>query len=79
MGGDVVEIHAPVGRKRLRTAVDVRDELERVYRAAARGKLSMRDATSLTYILSQQLKAIEIADIEPALLAAQEVQRQYAR
>jgi hypothetical protein len=57
----------PTPRINLSTAEDIRREMGRVYREARSKKLATNDATKLTYILTQMLKAVEIYLLEERL------------
>lgn len=52
---------------KLDTALDVRRELARLYRAGRRGELEASDASKLASILGLILRCIEAADIEERL------------
>lgn len=59
----------PTSRLNLATSEDVRREMSRVYREARSLKLATQEATRLTYILTQILKAHELCTIENKLTA----------
>jgi len=62
-------IDAPTPRINLSTAEDVRREMGRVYREARSKKLPTNEATRLTYILTQILRATEVYLLEQRLSA----------
>ena len=62
-------IQRPTPRINLATAEDIRREMGRVYREARSGKLPTSEATKLTYILTQILRATEIYLMEQRLSA----------
>lgn len=53
-----------LGRHKLDTLNDVRDEMARVYRAVCGGKLETKSGQGLVYMLGQIGKATEGADLE---------------
>lgn len=53
----------------LSTAEDIRREMGRVYREARSNKLPINEATKLTYILTQILRATEVYLLEERLSA----------
>ena len=57
----------PTPRTNLSTAGDIRREMGRVYREARGRQLPISEATKLTYILSQILRATEIYILEERL------------
>ena len=57
-------LDAPTPRINLATCEDVRREMARVYREARLKKLPISDATKLSYILTQILKAHEMMVLE---------------
>lgn len=59
----------PTPRINLSTAEDVRREMGRVYREARSKKLPTNEATRLTYILTQILRATEVYLLEQRLSA----------
>ena len=62
-------IQCPTPRINLATAEDIRREMGRVYREARSGKLPTSEATKLTYILTQILRATEVYLMEQRLSA----------
>jgi hypothetical protein len=56
-----------IGRQPLNTIQQVREEMGRVYRAVAQGKISVKQGAQMTYMLQVQAKTIEVEKIEPAL------------
>lgn len=62
-----VVIDSPTPRINLSTAEDVRREMGRVYREARSRKLPTNEATKLTYILTQILRATELFLLEERL------------
>lgn len=60
-------VNAPTPRINLSTAEDIRREMGRVYREARNKKLPTNEATKLTYILTQILKATEVFILEERL------------
>jgi hypothetical protein len=62
-------IQCPTPRINLATAEDIRREMGRVYREARSGKLPTSEATKLTYILTQILRATEVYLLEQRLSA----------
>ena len=60
-------IEHPTPRINLSTAEDVRREMGRVYREAKTNKLPINEATKLTYILTQILRATETFLLEERL------------
>ena len=62
-------IQHPTPRINLSTAEDIRREMGRVYRDARGGKLPTNEATKLTYVLSQILRATEVYILEKRLAA----------
>jgi len=62
---EVIEVlDALTPRINLATSEDVRREMARVYREARLNKLPISDATKLSYILTQILKAHELIVLE---------------
>ena len=60
-----IEFHdSPTPRINLATSEDVRREMAKVYREARLNKLPISDATKLSYILTQILKAHELTVLE---------------
>jgi hypothetical protein len=57
----------PTPKINLSTAEDVRREMSRVYRGARNKKLATIEATKLTYILTQILRASEVYLLEKRL------------
>jgi len=57
-------LDSPTPRINLATSEDVRREMAKVYREARTGKLPISDATKLSYILTQILKAHELTVLE---------------
>ena len=55
---------SPTPRINLATSEDVRREMAKVYREARLNKLPISDATKLSYILTQILKAHELMVLE---------------
>jgi hypothetical protein len=55
---------ARLGPIRLTTVDEIRVEMAKVYREARRGKLPTEEATRLVYVLTQIVKAHEVAVIE---------------
>ena len=70
---ELIEEHGLIGnptpRINLSTAEDVRREMGRVYREARNKKLPTNEATRLTYILTQILRATEVYLLEQRLSA----------
>ena len=62
-------IDAPTPRINLSTTEDIRREMGRVYREARNKKLPTNEATRLTYILTQILRATEVYLLEQRLSA----------
>lgn len=60
-------IRTPTHRINLSTAEDIRREMGRVYREARNNKLPINEATKLTYILKQILRATETFLLEKRL------------
>jgi hypothetical protein len=60
---EIVEVPPPT-RINLATSEDVRREMAKVYREARLNKLPISDATKLSYILTQILKAHELMVLE---------------
>ena len=56
-----------LGRQPINTIQNVREEMCRVYRAVAGGKISTKQGSSMVYMLSVIGKTIEVEKIEPAL------------
>jgi len=56
----------------LKTSLDVRRELARVYNDARSGRLETTDATKLGYLLNLLRSAIETSDLEQRLQALEE-------
>ena len=63
------KIDTSTPRINLSTAEDVRREMGRVYREARSKKLPTNEATRLTYILTQMLRATEVYLLEQRLSA----------
>jgi hypothetical protein len=61
-------LDAPTPRINLSTAEDVRREMARVYREARSQKLVANEATKLTYMLTQILRATEVYLLEKRLI-----------
>ena len=61
-------IHTPTPRINLSTSEDVRREMARVYREARNKTLAANEATKLTYILTQILRATEVYLLEKRLV-----------
>ena len=57
-------LDSPTPRINLATSEDVRREMAKVYREARLNKLLISDATKLSYILTQILKAHELMVLE---------------
>lgn len=57
-------LDSPTPRINLATSEDVRREMAKVYREARLNKLPISDATKLSYILTQILKAHELMVLE---------------
>jgi hypothetical protein len=57
----------PTPRINLSTAEDIRREMGRVYREARGGKIPTNEATKLTYVLTQILRATEVYLLEQRL------------
>jgi len=57
-------LDSPTPRINLATSEDVRREMAKVYREARLNKLPISDATKLSYILTQILKAHELTVLE---------------
>lgn len=53
-----------LGRHKLDTLTDVRDEMARVYRAVCGGRLEIKAGQGMVYMLGQIGKATEGADLE---------------
>jgi hypothetical protein len=66
-----------IGRQPITNARTVREEMCRVYRAVATGKVEAKNGNSMVYMLSQILKAIEVEQIESKLDAV--IQDQQSR
>ena len=65
---DSIEIiEAPTPRINLSSVEDIRREMGRVYRDARCRKLAINEATKLTYILTQMLRATEVYILEERL------------
>ena len=62
-------IRYPTPRINLSTAEDIRREMGRVYREVRGGILPANEATKLTYILTQILRATEVYILEERLTA----------
>jgi len=62
----------PTPRINLATSEDVRREMAKVYREARLNKLPISDATKLSYILTQILKAHELMVLESRLEVLEE-------
>ena len=62
-------LHNPTPRINLSTAEDIRREMARVYREARSRTLAANEATKLTYILTQILRATEVFLLEQRLTA----------
>ena len=60
-------IISPTPRINLSTTEDIRREMGRVYREARTNKLPINEATKLTYILTQILRATETFLLEERL------------
>lgn len=60
---------APTPKINLSTAEDIRREMGRVYREARNKKLPTNEATRLTYILTQILRATEVFLLEERISA----------
>jgi len=60
-------LDSPTPRINLATSEDVRREMAKVYREARLNKLPISDATKLSYILTQILKAHELMVLESRL------------
>ena len=58
-----------LGRKRLNSAGDVREELSRVYRALVQGKITPQQNGAMVNTLSHLIRAMEIEKIETRLEA----------
>lgn len=56
-----------LGRQPLKSVNDVREEMARVYRAVAAGKISTKQGTQMVYMLSVMTRTIEIEQIEGKL------------
>jgi len=62
---ELIEVHdSPTPRINLATSEDVRREMAKVYREARLNKIPISDATKLSYILTQILKAHELMVLE---------------
>lgn len=60
-------IRSPTHRINLSTTEDIRREMSRIYRQARSNKLPIIEATKLTYILTQILRATETSILEERL------------
>lgn len=60
-------VNTPTPRINLSTAEDIRREMGRVYRETRNNKLPISEATKLTYILTQILRATETFLLEERL------------
>jgi hypothetical protein len=56
-----------LGRKPVATVGQTREEMERVYRAVAAGKISTKQGAQMIYMLQVIAKTIEVEKIEPML------------
>jgi hypothetical protein len=70
---DVSELQIKVGIKRIRTPVDVRDEMERVYRAMARKQIESADGARMINALSMLLNTMDRASYQDVVDAAEEM------
>jgi hypothetical protein len=61
-------IDTPIPRINLSTSEDVRREMARVYREARNKTLAANEATKLTYMLTQILRATEVYILERRLV-----------
>ena len=61
-------LNGPTPRINLSTSEDIRREMARVYREARNQTLAANEATKLTYILTQILRATEVYLLEKRLL-----------
>ena len=66
-------LDSPTPRINLATSEDVRREMAKVYREARLNKLPISDATKLSYILMQILKAHELMVLEARIDALEGV------
>ena len=67
MHTDTEVLNEPTPRINLSSAEDIRREMGRVYREARNKKLPTSEATRLTYILTQILRATEVYLLEERL------------
>jgi hypothetical protein len=65
-----------IGRRPLTTLNEVAEELARLYRAVAAGKVAASDGTKLAFMLSTLARTIEAAKIEPAIEALEQRRQQ---
>lgn len=70
---DVTEIHIKIGSKRLKEPVDVRDEMERVYRAMAKGQIDSADAMRMVNTLSMLLNTMDRVNYQGVIEKAEEM------
>ena len=68
----VEALDTPTPKINLSTSEDVRREMAKVYREARLQKLPISDATKLSYILTQILKAHELMVLESRLEVLEE-------
>jgi hypothetical protein len=68
---NIVEMQPRLGVRRLNSMVDIRDEMERVYKAMAKGKIEGTTGTKLIFALSSLLHATELATYQPMLEQAE--------
>lgn len=69
----VSELQIKVGIKRIKTPVDVRDEMERVYRAMARKQIESADGARMINALHMLLHTMERASYQDVTEAAEEM------
>jgi hypothetical protein len=65
--GEVIELKGmppEIGRHPLRTLNDVGEEIARVYRAFARGKIATKDANAAVFQLTSLARVLEVVRIE---------------
>jgi hypothetical protein len=73
---DVSELQIKLGIKRIKTPVDVRDEMERVYRAMARKQIESADGARMINALSMLLNTMDRASYQDVVDAAEELFQQ---
>lgn len=70
---DVIEIQIKLGSKRLREPVDIRDEMERVYKAMAKRQIDSADGARMVNALQLMLNVMDRVACQDVIEKAEEM------